>query len=71
MFPPGESHFVSRRPARAGQTTVELMLLISVLVIGLFFVTELFWEPFAGGLGEMQSDVKDIVSDGVVLESQQ
>jgi hypothetical protein len=70
MFRPGEGHFESWRPARAGQTTVELMLLISVLVIALFFVTELFWEPFADGLGEMQSDVEDIVGDGVVSETQ-
>ena len=70
MFRPGEGQFESWRSARAGQTTVELMLLISVLVIALFFVTELFWEPFAGGLGEMQSDVEDIVGDGVVSETQ-
>ncbi len=50
---------------------MELMLLISVLVIALYSVTELFWEPFSDGLGEMQSDVEDIVGDGVVSETQQ
>jgi hypothetical protein len=70
MFPPGESHFESWHRARAGQTTVELMLVISVLVIALYTVTELFWDPFSEGLGELQSDVEDIVGDGVVSESQ-
>jgi hypothetical protein len=70
MFPRGESHFESWRTARAGQTTVELMLLISVLVIAIYSVTDLFWDPFADGLGEMQSDVADIVGDGVVTETQ-
>jgi len=46
------------------------MLVISVLVIALYTVTELFWDPFSEGLGELQSDVEDIVGDGVVSESQ-
>ena len=51
---------------RRGQTTVEYMLVISVLVIAMFIVTELLADPFISGLTSMTSDVGTMTSQGYV-----
>ena len=73
MFRPGEHKIPwRRRRTRSGQSTVEYLLVISVIVIAIWRVTEdFFWDPFSDGRGALQDDVADVVGDGVVSESQQ
>ena len=54
---------------RAGQSTVEYMLVLSVLVMGIYFATQLFVEPFGDGIGVMQEDLQRTVGAGVVTEA--
>ena len=52
---------------RRGQSTVEYMLMISVIVIVMVWVTgDVFWPNYADGLDAMQGSLKDMVGDGVV-----
>ncbi len=71
MFRAGQVEFRLRsRLYRAGQSTVEYMLVVSVIVIGIYFATEVLRIPLGDGLGAMQEDLRTIVGDGVVSESQ-
>ena len=69
MFRAGQVQIrLCSRLYRAGQSTVEYMLVVSVLVMGIYFATELFGEPFGDGIGVMQDDIQRKVGDGVVTE---
>ena len=63
-------HFRSGwRTRRSGQSTVEYMLLISVLVIGLsliFTSNGTFTKDLQDGLHAMQDNISTVVEDGVV-----
>jgi len=50
----------------AGQSTVEYMLLISVIVIAIVAAAYVFIEPFKQGVQDLGNDVKKILSDGKI-----
>ena len=50
----------------AGQSTVEYMLLISVIVIAIVAAAYVFIEPFKQGVLDLAKDVKKILSDGKI-----
>jgi Flp pilus assembly pilin Flp len=50
----------------AGQSTVEYMLLISVIVIAIVAAAYVFIEPFKQGVLDLGKDVKKILSDGKI-----
>ena len=71
MFRAGQVEFRLRsRLYRAGQSTVEYMLVVAGIVIGIYYATEVLRIPLGDGLGAMQEDLRTIVGDGVVSESQ-
>jgi Flp pilus assembly pilin Flp len=49
-----------------GQSTVEYMLLISVIVIAIVAAAYVFIEPFRQGVLDLANDVKRILSDGKI-----
>jgi Flp pilus assembly pilin Flp len=49
-----------------GQSTVEYMLLISVIVIAIVAAAYVFIEPFKQGVQDLANDVKKILSDGKI-----
>jgi Flp pilus assembly pilin Flp len=49
-----------------GQSTVEYMLLISVIVIAVVAAAYVFIEPFKQGVLDLGKDVKEILSDGKI-----
>ena len=49
-----------------GQSTVEYMLLISVIVIAIVAAAYVFIEPFKQGVEDLAKDVKKILSDGKI-----
>ena len=49
-----------------GQSTVEYMLLISVIVIAIVASAYVFIEPFKQGVLDLANDVKKILSDGKI-----
>jgi len=49
-----------------GQSTVEYMLLISVIVIAIVAAAYVFIEPFKAGVQDLANDVKKILSDGKI-----
>ena len=49
-----------------GQSTVEYMLLISVIVIDIVAAAYVFVEPFRQGVQDLGNDVKKILSDGKI-----
>ena len=49
-----------------GQSTVEYMLLISVIVIAIVAAAYVFIEPFKKGVQDLANDVKKILSDGKI-----
>lgn len=49
-----------------GQSTVEYMLLISVIVIAIVAAAYVFIEPFKQGVQDLSKDVKKILSDGKI-----
>lgn len=49
-----------------GQSTVEYMLLISVIVIAIVAAAYVFIEPFRDGVSDLGKDVKKILSDGKI-----
>jgi Flp pilus assembly pilin Flp len=49
-----------------GQSTVEYMLLISVIVIAIVAAAYVFIEPFKAGVQDLGNDVKKILSDGKI-----
>ena len=49
-----------------GQSTVEYMLLISVIVIAIVAAAYVFIEPFKRGVLDLGKDVKKILSDGKI-----
>ena len=49
-----------------GQSTVEYMLLISVIVIAIVAAAYVFIEPFKQGVLDLGKDVKKILSDGKI-----
>ncbi len=49
-----------------GQSTVEYMLLISVIVIAIVAAAYVFIEPFKQGVQDLAKDVKKILSDGKI-----
>jgi hypothetical protein len=52
---------------RQGQSTVEYLLLISVVVIGVVFIAgDAFQTEFEGGLQAMQDKLGSVVEDGHV-----
>ena len=55
--------FVRRR---GGQSTVEYMLLISVIVIAIVAATYIFVPTFQEGVDNLTLDIKDILSTGEV-----
>jgi len=50
----------------AGQSTVEYMLLISVIVIAIVAAAYVFIEPFKEGVLDLAKDIKKILSDGKI-----
>lgn len=50
----------------SGQSTVEYMLLISVIVIAIVAAAYVFLEPFRQGVLDLANDVKRILSDGKI-----
>lgn len=51
---------------RRAQTTVEYMLVVSVLAIAMFSMTEFFWGPFSEGTNAMFNDIEKMTSEGYV-----
>jgi len=49
-----------------GQSTVEYMLLISVIVIAIVAAAYVFIEPLRAGVLDLANDVKKILSDGKI-----
>jgi Flp pilus assembly pilin Flp len=49
-----------------GQSTVEYMLLISVIVIAIVAAAYVFIDPFRQGVLDLAKDVKKILSDGKI-----
>jgi len=49
-----------------GQSTVEYMLLISVIVIAIVAAAYVFIEPLRDGVADLGKDVKKILSDGKI-----
>ena len=49
-----------------GQSTVEYMLLISVIVIAIVAAAYVFITPFRDGVADLGKDVKKILSDGKI-----
>ena len=49
-----------------GQSTVEYMLLISVIVIAIVAAAYAFIEPFREGVLDLAKDIKKILSDGKI-----
>lgn len=49
-----------------GQSTVEYMLLISVIVIAIVAAAWVFIKPFEDGVKDLGMDVKKILSDGKI-----
>jgi Flp pilus assembly pilin Flp len=49
-----------------GQSTVEYMLLISVIVIAIVAAAYVFIEPFREGVLDLAKDIKKILSDGKI-----
>jgi Flp pilus assembly pilin Flp len=49
-----------------GQSTVEYMLLISVIVIAIVAAAYVFIDPFRQGVLDLANDVKRILSDGKI-----
>jgi uncharacterized protein (UPF0333 family) len=49
-----------------GQSTVEYMLLISVIVIAVVAAAYVFIKPFQDGVKDLGNDVKKILSDGFI-----
>ena len=49
-----------------GQSTVEYMLLISVIVIAIVAAAYVFIDPFKQGVTDLANDVKKILSDGKI-----
>ena len=50
----------------AGQSTVEYMLLISVIVIAIVAAAYVFIDPFRQGVLDLAKDIKKILSDGKI-----
>jgi hypothetical protein len=64
-----KSRPVLSRNRRVGQSTVEYFLLLSVLIMALYWVvvaSDTFAGPVQEGMEAMQSDVGDWIGDGVV-----
>jgi Flp pilus assembly pilin Flp len=49
-----------------GQSTVEYMLLISVIVIAIVAAAYVFIDPFRQGVLDLAKDIKKILSDGKI-----
>ncbi len=49
-----------------GQSTVEYMLLISVIVIAIVAAAYVFIDPFRQGVLDLGKDIKKILSDGKI-----
>jgi len=49
-----------------GQSTVEYMLLISVIVIAIVAAAYVFIDPFKAGVQNLAEDIKKILSDGKI-----
>ena len=49
-----------------GQSTVEYMLLISVIVIAIVAAAYVFIDPFRQGVLDIAKDIKKILSDGKI-----
>jgi len=49
-----------------GQSTVEYMLLISVIVIAIVAAAYVFIDPFRQGVFDLAKDIKKILSDGKI-----
>lgn len=68
--PPALGRFhvrIHRSPRRRGQSTVESLLLTSVLVIAIVWVAgDSLWPRLADGLQSMQNRISAMSEDGVV-----
>lgn len=52
---------------RGGQSTVEYMLLISVIVIAIVAAAYIFVPTFQEGVNNLALDIKDILSSGEIV----
>jgi uncharacterized protein (UPF0333 family) len=55
-----------RLSSRSGQSTVEYMLVISVIVIAMYAAAQYLAPGLEGGLQAMQEDTRAYVEDGVI-----
>lgn len=62
-----EGATMRRRQTRRGQSTVEYMMLISVIVIAVVAAAYVFVPVFQEGVNNLALDVKDILSTGEVV----
>ncbi len=53
--------------SRRGQSTVEYMLLISVIVIAIVAAAYIFVPTFQQGVDNLALDIKDILSSGEIV----
>jgi Flp pilus assembly pilin Flp len=53
----------------SGQSTVEYMLLISVIVIALVAAAYVFVDPFKQGVQDLANDVRKMLSTGKISKS--
>ena len=63
---PRRGVFRLRPNSRSGQSTVEYMLVISVIVIAMYAAAQLIVPDLEAGMQAMQDDTKAYVEDGVV-----
>ena len=55
--------------SRSGQSTVEYMLLISVVVIAIVAAAYVFLDPFQSGVEELGNEVSNALSTGNIRSS--
>ncbi len=58
-----------RHTSQTGQSTVEYMLLISVIVIAIVAAAYVFIDPFKTGVNQLALDVQGILSTGDLTAS--
>jgi len=56
-----------RLPPRGGQSTVEYMMLIAVIVIAIVAAAYVFVPTFQEGVDALAQDIKDILSTGEIV----
>jgi uncharacterized protein (UPF0333 family) len=61
--------FQMKLKSRSGQSTVEYMLLISVVVIAIVAAAYVFLDPFKSGVEELGNEVSTTLSTGNIRSS--